>query len=137
LQDRNEQGLTGVWDGEYSYPRRLSPTRFSAVLLETGADFSGAVHEQPIDGPSAGKVLYASVEGQRTGSQVTFVKVYEDGGTTRRKPVRYEGFLSADGCEVAGVWAIDGSWSGRFFMTRPRRASRKARARRKAVVPAM
>lgn len=134
MQDRHES-LTGVWNGEYSYPRGLRPTRFTAVLFEGEGSFSGTVHEQPTDGPSAGQVLYANVDGQRTGAQVGFVKVYEKRGLLRRDPIRYEGVLSADGCEIAGVWTIRASWSGKFLMVRPRRLARQSRAKRKVAVP--
>ena len=126
--------LTGVWDGEYSYARLLSPARFTAVLLETGSGFSGTVHEQPPDGPSAGKVRHAMVDGARTGKVVAFTKVYEPSEPPRR-PVRYEGTLSPDGCEIAGVWTITATWSGKFLMTRPRRERSSARAERRVEVP--
>jgi hypothetical protein len=126
--------LTGVWDGEYSYARLLSPARFTAVLLELGSGFSGTVHEQPPDGPNAGQVRHAMVEGARDGSLVAFTKVYEPSKPPRR-PVRYEGTLSPDGCEITGVWTITASWSGKFVMVRPRRPPAIARARRRAAVP--
>ena len=31
----DEASLTGVWDGFYSYLRRLSPTPFTAVVIRT------------------------------------------------------------------------------------------------------
>lgn len=134
--DDQSAGLTGVWDGEYSYPRKRAPTRFTAVLFEGDGGFSGSVHEQPTDGSSAGIVLYASLDGRRSGARVTFDKVYEKPDKSRRKPVHYEGTLSADGCEIAGVWAIVGAWSGKFVMTRPRRQTKEARVKRRASVPA-
>ena len=136
MSDERHEGLTGVWDGEYSYPRGLKPTRFTAVLVEGEGGFSGTVHEQPTDGPSAGQVLFATLDGRRTGAQVTFVKVYEKRGFWRRAPVRYEGTLSADGSEISGVWTILSNWSGKFLMTRPRRQARQARVKRKVAVPA-
>ena len=135
MNDERHEGLTGVWDGEYSYPGGRRPTRFTAVLVEGDASFSGTVHEQPTDGPSAGQVLYANVDGRRTGAQVAFVKVYEKPGLWRRNPIRYEGTLSADGCEIAGRWTILSRLSGKFLMTRPRRQARQARAKRKVAVP--
>jgi hypothetical protein len=129
-----DDSLTGVWDGEYSYARLLSPARFTAVLLELGSSFSGTVHEQPPDGPNAGKVRHAMVDGERTGGVVSFTKVYEP-STPPRRPVRYEGTLSPDGCEISGVWTITGSWSGKFLMTRPRRQHSSAGAKRRVAVP--
>jgi hypothetical protein len=126
--------LTGVWDGEYSYARQLSPVRFTAVLLETGSRFSGTVHEQPPDGPHAGQIQDAMVDGARTGSMVAFTKVYEPSNPPR-SPVRYEGTLSPDGCEISGVWTIKANWSGKFLMTRPGRQRSSARARRRVAVP--
>jgi len=128
--------LTGVWDGEYSYPRGLKPTPFTAVILDLGGSISGSIHETPPDGPGAGRQRSALLEGTRGGRQVAFVKTYEHAKGSIRNPVRYEGRLDAEGLQITGAWSIPGNWSGRFVMRRPERAAEKAEERRAALVPA-
>lgn len=128
-------GLTGVWDGQYSYPRWLSPVHFTAVILETGAVITGTIHEQPPDGPSAGQILNASVQGEHLGSAVQFTKTYDAAPRGHRRPIFYEGMLSADGNEIEGKWTVPGSWSGKFLMIRSGRPGATAVAREEEAVP--
>lgn len=128
-------GLTGVWDGNFSYPRVLSPVSFTMVILEIGTAISGTVHENPTDGPSAGRTLIAAVEGERTGNLVQFTKVYEGAGRPHRRPIRYDGTLDPDGNEIAGRWMISDPWSGKFVMVRSGQPPVAAASRRKASVP--
>ncbi len=67
-------------------------------------------------GKAAGRSLYATIAGRRSGSAVSFMKMYEanSGAYTR---VAYHGALSADGLEIDGEWIASG-WSGRFLMIR-------------------
>ncbi len=128
-------GLTGVWDGQFSYPRRFAPVPFTAVILETGSAITGTIHEQPTDGPHAGQTLNATIEGEHSGSAVTFAKVYDPAAKMHGRPILYEGVLSADGHEIEGTWTVPGNWSGKFLMIRPRRPAAKAEARKRATVP--
>jgi hypothetical protein len=127
--------LTGVWDGEYSYARHLSPTRFTAVVLDLGGAFSGTVYETPPDGPGAGKERSAWIEGSRGGRQVSFVKTYEVAKGAVKNPVRYEGTLDADGVQITGTWRINAGWTGSFVMTRPERSQAAAEEKREALEP--
>lgn len=130
-------GLTGVWDGRYDYPRRLSAVPFTAVLLETGAALTGTIHEQPPDGPSAGQTLNATIQGEHLGSRVQFTKAYDLAPRRHRRPIFYEGVLSADGNEIEGTWSIPGNWSGKFLMIRSGRWAAKAEAHERSSVPAL
>jgi hypothetical protein len=115
-----EQDLTGVWDGRYVYPMLLKPVFFTAVILQSGSSISGTIHEKPPNGPGAGKVRNASLEGELTGNAVHFVKVYEPVGGRKKAPIIYDGVLNAEATEIEGRWRIAGNWSGTFMMVRSR-----------------
>ncbi len=99
--------LTGVWEGQFTFPRRFPATAFVATLIETGSVISGMVHEPDVLGHNGGETLFAMVEGRRDGARVSFVKTYER-RTRSRSTVVYEGRLSADGTEIEGRWTISG-----------------------------
>lgn len=105
--------LTGVWSGRYFYPRELPPVSFVATLIETAASLTGMTHE-----PAAtGTARYASLQGQREGNTVSFVKTYDNGGPNAH-PIDYSGVLNGDATEIKGTWRIRGNWSGTFLMIR-------------------
>jgi hypothetical protein len=112
------ENLTGVWHGQFSYPVALPAGAFTATLLELGAHLSGSIHE-PADGfdDAPDGLLFALVDGRRSGSRVSFVKTY-DGSGGRTHAVRYDGVLSPDGTEIEGRWTIPGVWAGAFLMIR-------------------
>ncbi len=130
-----QSGLSGVWEGLFSYPRKFQPTPFTAVLLEFGSAISGAVHELCNNGPSTGTVLNAMITGTRLGSEVQFVKQYEAGQRGHGRPINYEGALNADATEIEGQWAIPGNWSGKFLMIRTSRPPEAILERHKLSVP--
>ncbi len=136
MQGSEPVGLTGVWDGQFSYPSRFAPVPFTAVILEAGSAISGTIHEQPTDGPSAGETLNATIEGEHLGSAVCFTKAYDLAPRGFRRPILYDGVLSADGNEIEDRWSIRGGWSGKFLMIRSGRPAAKAEARRRVTVPA-
>ena len=107
------QNLTGVWSGRYFYPRELPPVSFVATLIETAASLTGMTHE-----PAAtGTARYASLQGQRDGNAVSFIKTYDISGSNV-DPIQYSGILNGDATEIEGTWRIHGSWSGKFLMAR-------------------
>ena len=109
------RNLTGVWNGRYFYPRELAPVSFVATLIETATRLTGATHEPA--GPPTGTVRYATLQGQRDGNAVSFVKTYDNAGPNV-DPIHYSGILNGDATEIAGTWRILGSWSGKFLMIR-------------------
>lgn len=112
----NELSLTGLWNGQFSYPRLLDPTPFAATLIEQGPRFSGTIHEPCTSGPHIGGTLCATIGGRRDGWAVVFTKTYDGtGGWTHS--VGYEGVLNGEGTEIEGRWKTWG-WSGRFLMLR-------------------
>jgi hypothetical protein len=113
----NGPSLTGLWNGLFSYPRRYDPTQFVAILIQSGSSLSGTTHESCAIEGIFGGVLYATLQGQRDGSVVTFVKTYDGtGGWTHS--VKYEGVLNDVGTEIEGNWRVPGVWSGKFLMVR-------------------
>ena len=107
------QNLTGVWSGRYFYPSELPPVSFVATLIETAASLTGMTHE-----PAAtGTARCASLEGQREGNAVSFIKTY-DKAELQAYPIHYSGILNGDATEIKGTWRISGHWSGTFLMVR-------------------
>lgn len=111
--------LSGTWSGAYRYPGNAAPeTVFEAELLETeGGAFSGATREPNVLRLAPASVVTATVEGTRSGAQVSFVK-FMDGNGGMHHTIRYEGVANAGLTRVEGEWRIRGDWSGSFFMER-------------------
>jgi len=117
MMPESPANLTGLWHGQYSYPiAARAPVPFAANLIEAEDRLGGSITERAMLGRVKGRSLYATINGMRAGSAVSFMKLYEahSGPYTR---VSYEGVLSADGLEIDGEWSASG-WSGRFLMIR-------------------
>ena len=127
--------LTGVWDGQFSYPRSYEPTNFTCVLLDIGGALSGSVTEHSNNGPTKGQTLNATLLGARHDSEVQFTKVYPAGVAAHGQSVLYVGTLSLDGFEIEGEWTVPGSWSGRFLMIRSEPEAEAVEDREAAEVP--
>jgi hypothetical protein len=113
--------LTGVWSGRYSYPSILPPVLFVATLIETKRRLLGSTHEADASVGAVGAMAFATLDGARDGSRVTFTKTYENVPADANHAVHYVGTLSADGAEISGQWNIPGHWSGNFVMIRAQR----------------
>jgi hypothetical protein len=112
--------ITGLWHGQFSYPRGLPPEFFTATLLDEPGWLSGATTET-----LKGVTICASLLGRRDGHSVTFTKTYQ--GERRRHAVLYAGTLNGDRTEIEGIWTVPRSWSGRFLMIRQSRVVQKRR----------
>jgi hypothetical protein len=113
-------GLTGVWQGLYTYPFGLSVS-FTAVLTEAGGHLSGSTSE-PCSVPGCPISTHdALLLGRRQGNTITFKKTYKlmshGYGTAD-----YDGALNADSCEIEGHWRVANFGSGKFLMIRSPRA---------------
>ncbi|MDI1286517.1 MAG: hypothetical protein PSV46_19175 [Reyranella sp.] len=108
--------LGGAWNGLYFYPGYGEPVTFVAILIDAGTRFSGSVHEY--EGIISEKriLLYATLQGQRDGTAVSFIKTYDGTGGWEHS-VRYEGALNDAATEIEGRWYVDGV-VGTFLMTR-------------------
>jgi len=117
--------VTGVWQGQFSYPRGLPPVAFGAVLIQTGSHVGGSTTEIG----SRGRELRALLDGRRQGREIGFVKTYEPEARVPHKVI-YQGTLNADATEIEGRWTIPGNWSGKFLLIRS--GGREAAVRREA-----
>ena len=127
--------LTGVWDGQFSYPRLLAPNTFTAIILEFGGAISGTVHEVAATGATKGQTVTAAIDGARTGQSVTFTKIYDPEGRRHKHPVRYDGVVDAKATRITGTWKILGMWSGSFIMTRSPGGTVEVAVEREALEP--
>ena len=109
--------LSGVWHGQYSYPRSKAPVAFAATLTESGSWLHGMTQETGTAGNARGLNIQAALQGRRTGRCVTWLKIY-DGSCRYYDTVHYAGDVNIDRTEIEGSWTIPGVWSGRFLMIR-------------------
>jgi hypothetical protein len=124
-----QQSLTGVWHGLYSYRAYREPVYFVATLIDAGSFVSGTTHESEVGETGAPLTLFATVEGAKAGSAVTFTKSY-DGSGGWVHDVAYDGRLNGDATEIEGEWRIGAEASGRFLMIRSRGATEEVARRR-------
>jgi hypothetical protein len=109
--------LTDIWQGLYSYREGASPVHFIASLISAGDSFGGMTHETVKGSRGAPLTVFASIDGMRAGSVVSFRKDY-DGTGGWSHTVAYDGVLSSDGTEIEGRWTLPAGFSGRFLMIR-------------------
>ncbi|MGA0599507.1 hypothetical protein ACO2Q3_02235 [Caulobacter sp. KR2-114] len=110
--------LSGVWHGQFSYPRAgRDPVSFVATLDERAGAVVGDCEEVGAVAEAKGQTLTATLQGRRSDRELTFLKLY-DGDNSRYDTVQYEGEVSEDGSEIVGRWTVPGSWSGDFMMIR-------------------
>jgi hypothetical protein len=114
--------LSGVWHGQYSYPRNRAPVDFAATLTENNSWLHGVTQETGTVGDARGLTISATLQGRRTGRSVTWLKFYH-GSYRGYDAVQYAGEVNEDGTEIEGRWIVSGSWSGRFMMIRSKDAA--------------
>ena len=110
-----EYDLSGRWHGFFNYPAQFPPNEFAAELTDVGGTISGLITQPGELFYPPGTILQAVVEGRREGSELRFIKIYDD---LDRPTPHYRGTILAGGDEVQGEWTIPGDWSGTFFMIR-------------------
>jgi len=111
--------LTGQWSGIFNYPSLFPPNSFEAAIRDSGGLISGVITQprEVFEGP--GPSRQAVIEGSREGSQLRFIKIYDD---LDRPTPHYQGIVQPGGDEIEGEWTIPGDWSGTFLMIRGSRA---------------
>ena len=109
--------LSGTWHGFYNYPIAQEPVPFTAELTDADGDLAGRTEETGNVGDARGLAISATLQGRRSGSSVTWLKIY-DGQFEHYDAVRYAGNVSEDGLEIEGRWTVPGNWSGTFLMIR-------------------
>jgi hypothetical protein len=125
LKPQNDN-LTGVWHGLYSYDLAIAPVYFVATLMGGKGWINGTSHEAANEIEGQVLTLFAAIEGSTNASAVTFVKTYDGtGGWSHSVP--YSGTLAPDGLEIEGTWEIKEAGymttTGRFLMIRSPGAS--------------
>src|SRR5262249_18867684 len=90
---------------------------FVATLIDAGRVFSGTIHEPCVLSDTPNKTLYATLDGTRQGSAVSFLKTYHDAGPNYGS-VQDDGALNGDRTEIEGRWIIRNVLSGKFLMIR-------------------
>ncbi len=122
----DNDSLTGVWHGQYSYPSAaIAPVAFVATLIDSAGALSGSTHETAEMITGGKETLYGAIEGKRSGRTVRFVKTYIPADEAWGD-ILYEGTLSPGGDEIEGEWVILDHLSGRFLMIRQRGAAQTA-----------
>lgn len=122
MSGEGEYDLTGEWSGIYNYPRLYPPNNFEASIRDAGGIITGVIRQpgEVMEPPSI--VQHSVIEGCRNGSEVRWVKIYDD--LTRATP-HYRGTIQPGGDEIEGDWHIPGNWGGTFMMVRARRTKAK------------
>lgn len=116
--------LSGDWRGIFNYPGAAGPpTEFTATLHDAGGLLTGGTVEPGLHGGA----LAARLDGRRTGSAVTFNKLYDE-AQGDYDSVAYQGAVDGEGLEITGRWTIPGVWSGTFIMVRERGVEEEAAA---------
>lgn len=116
-----EHDLTGRWIGIFNYPEQLPPNSFEAELRDVGGVITGLTRERDDDPFGTGEILHAVIEGHRSGTTVTFNKVY-DLLEPEAVVIFYEGSIQPGGDEIEGRWHRADLWSGTFLMVRQGKA---------------
>ncbi|HTK84874.1 MAG TPA: hypothetical protein VL625_07280 [Patescibacteria group bacterium] len=115
------QNLSGFWTGVYDYPdTHEQPVPFNAVIRDEGGSISGEIIEPNTFAKCNDRELFAVLSGTRSGSDVHFVKSYEDLPEAGHC-IAYRGTLNADGTKLEGQWSTmepGYSYSGPFVMNR-------------------
>jgi hypothetical protein len=114
-----EHDLSGQWSGIYNYPSMYPPNNFEATIRDEGGLITGVIVQPGEFFEPPGTVQHAVIEGSRTGSTLTFIKIYDDLG---RPTPHYRGTIQPGGDEIEGEWTIPGDWSGTFLMIRGAKA---------------
>ena len=129
MSESVEYDLSGHWTGIFNYPSLFPPNSFEAEIRDTGGLITGVITQprEVFEGP--GPSRQAVIEGNRAGSSLTFIKMYDD---MDRPTPHYHGVIQEGGDEIEGEWTIPGDWSGTFLMIRGSRAG-EAVARKESV----
>ena len=119
MSDEAEFDLSGQWSGIYNYPSLYPPNTFEATIRDTGGAITGVISQPGEFFEPPGTVQTAVIEGSRSGTGLSFIKMYDD---LNRPTPHYHGQIQPGGDEIEGEWTIPGNWSGTFLMVRGPRA---------------
>lgn len=113
--------LNGIWTGSFGYPVPWKESvSFTAWIDDQAGSLSGTILEPNTFADTAAEELSATVNGARTGIDISFTKVYEPGQGAHAHEIEYSGKANSDLTWITGQWRI-GGWieaSGSFEMSR-------------------
>ena len=96
--------LSGSWTGRYDYdnPAFGLPVSFDAVLTETAGTLRGEIVEPNTIRKEATDTLISVLNGTRSGSSVSFVKIYTDFEPSEHP--HYDGQVNSTATRITGRW---------------------------------
>ena len=96
------RNIGGIWYGRYDAQGFPETNSFVAHLDDDNGAISGTITEPDTRGDHG--VRRAFVSGNRSGTELRFVKQYDGGALAHA--VRYAGEIDADATEISGLWVI-------------------------------
>ncbi len=117
--------LSGSWTGRFDYDNVANgtPVSFDAVITQSGSTIRGEIVEPNTFRPEATDTLLAVITGTRSGSNVSFTKVYTDFEDTDHP--HYDGQVNATATRITGRWHFPGmsGIKGTFLLARTAQAA--------------
>ncbi|MCA8902902.1 MAG: hypothetical protein KDA53_16810 [Hyphomonas sp.] len=123
-----QDGINGLWSGEYRYAWLEQAVRFSATLAESGGRVTGTTLEPATFGPRGHAEYTGNFSGWLDGSILVLSKTYNE---VTQPPVIYTGEVNAGFTLIRGEWAFPHhpEIHGTFTMSRVGTAGAGARTR--------
>jgi hypothetical protein len=123
--------LSGSWTGRFDYDNVAhgTPVSFDAVLNQSGSTLRGEIVEPNTFRPEATDTLLAAITGTRSGSSVSFTKIYTDFEDTDHP--HYEGQVNATATRITGRWHFPSKAEikGTFLLARTAEAAARKKAK--------
>ena len=123
--------LSGSWTGRFDYDNVANgtPVSFDAVLTQSGSTIRGEIVEPNTFRPETTDTLLAVVTGTRSGSNVSFTKIYTDFEDTDHP--HYEGQINTTATRITGRWYFPSmsSIKGTFSLARTAEAAARKKAK--------
>lgn len=130
------QTLCGSWTGRFDYDNVVhgTPVSFDATITQTGASLSGETVEPNTFRPEPTDTLLAVIVGERSGTAVSFEKIYTDFDAPEA-PV-YEGRVNITATRITGRWHFRSmpSVTGTFLLARTTMAATRKTKRAEAAM---
>lgn len=106
--------ISGFWAGTYAYPNDSAPSvNFDCEMQQSGGVIAGQITESH----RPGQMLLAHINGQISGSNISFFKRYKTADSNYRWGISYVGEVSAKKDKITGIWRAGGR-QGTFEMHR-------------------
>lgn len=106
MNDSKNTTLSGFWSGEYCYLDVSVSTPFNLFVEDNGGDLSGTTLEPNTFVTSIAPELSATIVGARSGDEVVFRKIYDEGQGTHAYAIFYAGRVNDDFTVIEGEWSF-------------------------------